>query len=163
MNILIASEHVIDNYILGKKMKPKAYGQYELLLVVVDVLAGDVVRAVRKGRCPFCGRVFPTKRGIARHLKVTSWKVMRIRPYGSDWFWVREVYPKNPCAFKYAKLVEYLASVYMKLRNSIRRWGRVANLRLFAGGEEYDFRNFSEVAEFIRRNPDVLRVVADVA
>lgn len=162
MNILIASEHVVDNYILGKRMKPRAYGQYGLLITVVDVLAGDVVAEVRRGRCPFCGRSFPSRGAVARHLKSTAWGIMKVGPCGSDWHWVYEVYPRNPCAFKYAKLVEFLASAYVRFRNAVRCAGE-HGLRLVVDGRSYGFRNSSEVADFIRRNPDVLKVVVDVA
>ncbi len=162
MRLAIHTEYIIDRYILRRKgLNTRFYDQYKLVIAVAEAVAGDEIAKIRQGTCPFCGRRF-TRLGIAKHLKSTVWKSFKVRPYGSEWFWAHEIYPKNPCVFKYAKLVEYIANAYIKFRSAVRKTSPTRIL-LEEDGKVYRFRNMEEVVQYIRKNPEIIYKVIEGA
>jgi len=159
--LAVATEHVIDRYLLKRRgLNTRFYDQFKLVIAVAEVVAGEEIAKIRQGICPFCGRRF-RRSGISKHLKNSAWRTLKVHPHGSDWFWVQEIYPKNPCVYKYAKLVEYIADAYIKFRSAVRKTSPTRIL-LEVDGKVYRFRNVEEVVQFIRRNPDVVMKVVEV-
>jgi len=162
MRLAIHTEYIIDRYIMRRKgLCTRFYDQYKLVIAVADAVAGDEIAKIRSGICPFCGKRF-RRSGIAKHLKSTVWKTLKIRPYGSEWFWVQEIYPKNPCVYKYAKLVEYIANAYIKFKSAVRKTSP-NRIHLEVNGKVYRFRNIGEVVQFIRKDPKVVYKVIEGA
>jgi len=160
VRLAIHTEYIIDRYILRRKgLCTRFYDQYKLVIAVAEVVAGEAIAKIRQGICPFCGKRFG-RSGIATHLKNTVWRTLKVHPYGSEWFWAHEIYPKNPCVFKYAKLVEYIANAYVLFRSAVRRT-TVGKYRLEVDGKVYRFRNVEEVVQFIRKNPEVVYKVIE--
>ncbi len=161
MRLAVATEYLIDRYLLRpKSLPPRIYEQYKLVIALVDVLAPEEVAKMRKGVCPWCGRRFRGK-GLVRHLKSSAVWSVKVHPSGGDWFHVTEIYPRIPCRFHYFKLVEYLANAYVKLRSMITKTGpRLVMLKL--DGKVYRFKNKGELADAIRNDHEVRRKVVEV-
>jgi len=111
-----------------------------VILAVCDVLMGDVKDSVSKLVCPFCGRRFRVYGSLVAHLTRIS-----------------------PCSAVFTWSVRYVAEAYIKLVEKVRRCyigGRIGRC-LDVGGLELRFRTSKELADFIRRNPELILEIVD--
>jgi len=151
----VNSEYVLDKYIIGsRRLKQMSYERYKILIALADILAKDEIESIRNGTCPWCGRRFKGK-GIAMHLKSRAVRMIKIRPYGSDWHYVYDIYPSIPCRYHYAKLIEYISDCYIKLRVLLKH-KKYPKFELDIDGKRYRFKNAGELVDFIRSNPDLI-------
>ena len=119
-------EDVVDKYIVDGHANPN----FMLLTAVADTLVGDVIGAVRRKECPFCGRVFRSRSRLKAHLH------------------------NRCCGTMYAGVVGYVISRYRRLKNRVRRGSRY-RLEL-PGKPALRFRSMSELGEYVREHPEVL-------
>ena len=71
MSMVIESkcEQIIDRYIRkSDKHRKKMKKQFILLLGLTDIILGDVISSIDLCICPYCKKVFKTKRGVYRHI-----------------------------------------------------------------------------------------------
>ena len=158
----VALEKAVDRYFFGKLRHGE---RFVLLTAVADVVAPDVLKAVRSRKCPFCGRSFTRSVDLKKHLSITSWRVLKVHPHGSDYHYARDLYPTNPCATLYAMTLKYVVGKYLALRSRIvrvrRTGGRRGNrFRLeLPGRPTLYFRSVRELSEFITQHPGIVEEV----
>ena len=144
-------ETVIVNYMLYGE----DYINFKLLTAVADAVAGDVVRSVRRCRCPFCGRRFRSVGALMKHLKCTSWMGWSV--FGRSESLSRFIYPKNPCAYHFSECLKDIISAYWVVRDSLTKEGKRYVLRL--NSKELKFRRVESVCKFIRSKKKLIKEV----
>jgi len=122
-------EGILDSYLLENKI----IKQYNLLYAIADVLASREMLYIRNKVCPFCYRRY---RNIAIHL----------HRHGS-------------CKMSYMMLLSLIAEKYVKLNAMINRSGHRGYIIKFDGHGYLFFKNKTEIADFIRKNPSILKLV----
>jgi len=142
MRRYIYYELIIDGYILNLKRVKKltSTDSFAILFSIADSQFGKEISMIRSGICPFCGNSF---KHISTHLKNTSGRVT------------------NTCALSYSLMKQSIINTYMALLNRLRlkrtqNYGVVLKL---ATNERLKFRNRSELALYIRSNPQVINEI----
>jgi len=155
----VALEKAVDRYFFGRLRHSR---RFILLTAVADVVAPDILRDVRSRKCPFCGRSFTRSVDLKKHLSITSWRILKVHPHGSDYHYAHDIYPTNPCATLYAMTLKYVVEKYLALRSKLsptsKTSGRRGNkFRLeLPGKPSIYFRSVSELSEYLRKHPNIL-------
>ena len=153
-NIRYMAYTLTRKYLLNVKMGRKAY---TVLYAIADAVASEEMKAFRENRCPFCGRKFPNKATLAAHLKITSWRPIKIPSYGADYRYIWEIVPTNPCPYLFISLINYIVEAYVRIRHMIYTRAHRVVIDLSDGRKR--FNNMAEFAEFLRSNPSVVEEV----
>jgi hypothetical protein len=130
--------NTVDNYIRRRGNKrARIEEKFPLLIAVAKVLVGDIIDAIDKHVCPFCGATMKSRVATIGH-------VLR---YHSD------MYYSN---------IKYVVSVYVRLRSMMKKTtilydGRHrTEFKLFVGGRIIRGRH-NDIAKAIERDPSILQ------